>query len=154
MWCDGIKTSILQLGILRWNVLKSLIDLLSHYWKHETSTSQIFLSNSPKITEPLLLLLMLYFTYMMENGADIKRTLLKYTYWSSSGPLQPTMIGRMFAACLVWWWVLWGRGRAVESHYGRAQQQLCNCTRPLFIILMKCNDSRNKLKIAYPVQII
>ena len=149
MWCDGIRTSILQL-VLRWNVLKSLIDLLSHYWKHETSTSQIFLSITRKITEPLLLLLMLYFTYMMENGADIKRTLLKYTYWSSSGPLQPTMIGRMFAACLVWG----SRGRAVESHYGRAQQQLCNCTRPLFIILMKCNDSRNKLKIAYPVQII
>ena len=100
MWCDGIRTSILQL-VLRWNVLKSLIDLLSHYWKHETSTSQIFLSNSPKITEPLLLLLMFYFTYIMENGADIKRSLLKYTNCSSAG-LLCRMIGRMFAACLVW----------------------------------------------------
>ena len=82
MWCNGIRTSILKVEI-RWNVLKSLIDLLSHYWKHETSTSQIFLSNSPKITEPLLLLLMFYFTYIMENGADIKRSLLKYTNCST-----------------------------------------------------------------------
>ena len=140
-----MRTWIFQLEIC-WNVLK----IFNWFIESLLKTRNLHLANiSVKFTEPLLYFCWC-FTYMMENGTDIKRSLLKYTYCTFAGLL------RWSGECLRHvTWVLWGsRGRAVESHYGRAQQQRCNCTRPLFIILMKCNDSRNKLKIAYPVQII